>query len=73
MDIAASIQVLEKLDKITNIAKEHSIENLCMAGGVALNCVANGKILKSNKFKKIWVQPAGGRRICAALTFGTLS
>ena len=63
MDIASSIQeVLEEIvDKITsNIAEEHSIENLCMAGGVALNCVANGKILKSNKFKKIWVQPAAG-------------
>ncbi len=63
MDIASSIQeVLEEIvDKITsNIAEEHSIENLCMAGGVALNCVANGKILKSNKFKRIWVQPAAG-------------
>ena len=43
-----------------SIYEETKIENLCLAGGVALNCVVNGKILKQNLFKKIWVQPASG-------------
>jgi len=43
-----------------SLAKEYSIPNLCMAGGVALNCVANGKILRDKAFKDIWVQPASG-------------
>ena len=43
-----------------SIRDEYKIENLCMAGGVALNCVANGKILKENIFKNIWIQPAAG-------------
>ncbi len=63
MDVAASLQVvLEKvLLKITeNLSNKYNIPNLCLAGGVALNCVANGKILKQNKFKKIWIQPASG-------------
>ena len=63
MDIAASIQAVteEIVVKITSsIAKETNIKNLCMAGGVALNCVANGKILKKNTFKNIWIQPASG-------------
>ena len=38
----------------------YSSENLCLAGGVALNCVANGKILKNKIFKNVWVQPASG-------------
>jgi predicted NodU family carbamoyl transferase len=42
------------------LAKEFNIPNLCMAGGVALNCVANGKILRDRAFKDIWVQPASG-------------
>jgi carbamoyltransferase len=42
------------------LAREHGIENLCLAGGVALNCVANGKILRDGAFKNIWVQPAAG-------------
>jgi carbamoyltransferase len=63
MDIAASIQsvteeVVLRLTK--NIANEYKIKNLCMAGGVALNCVANGKILRNKIFKNIWVQPAAG-------------
>ena len=63
MDIAASIQavtedVVLKISK--SLAKEYKINNLCLAGGVALNCVANGKILKDNFFKKIWIQPAAG-------------
>ena len=63
MDIAASIQsVIEEIIlKLTeNIAKEYDKKYLCLAGGVALNCVANGKILKKNFFEKIWVQPAAG-------------
>ena len=63
MDIAASIQVvLEEiiLKIVTTVSKEHKYENLCLAGGVALNCVANGKILKNKIFKNIWIQPASG-------------
>jgi len=63
MDIAASIQsvteeIVLKLAK--SIAKEYKNKNLCMAGGVALNCVANGKILKEKIFENIWIQPAAG-------------
>ena len=63
MNIAASIQkvtedVMVKLAK--SLKKEFNIQNLCLAGGVALNCVANGKILKEKIFKNIWVQPAAG-------------
>ena len=63
MDIAASIQNVTEdiMLKITkNLRKEYDIENLCLAGGVALNCVANGKILKEKIFKNIWIQPAAG-------------
>jgi carbamoyltransferase len=63
MDIAASIQAAteEIVLKITRfLSKEYKISNLCMAGGVALNCVANGKILKQGLFKNIWIQPASG-------------
>mgnify|MGYP001266624130 CR=1 FL=1 len=63
MDIAASIQfVTEKIIlKITkSLANEYKVKNLCLAGGVALNCVANGKILKEKVFKDIWIQPAAG-------------
>ena len=63
MNIAASIQVvIEKiiLKIMTNIQEETKIKNLCLAGGVALNCVANGKILKNEIFKNIWIQPASG-------------
>jgi carbamoyltransferase len=63
MDIAASIQnVTEKiLIKIAKaIRKEFNIKNLCLAGGVALNCVANGKILQEKIFDNIWIQPAAG-------------
>ena len=63
MNIAASIQsVIEEI--MIKIAKyiryEYDIKYLCLAGGVALNCVANGKILEENIFDKIWVQPAAG-------------
>tara|TARA_B100000795_G_scaffold101596_1_gene74796 strand:- start:557 stop:2392 length:1836 start_codon:yes stop_codon:yes gene_type:complete len=63
MDIAASIQAVTEevvLTMTRSLAKEFSIKNLCMAGGVALNCVANGKILKDKSFKDIWIQPASG-------------
>ena len=63
MDIAASIQkvteeVMIKLSK--SIRTEYGIKNLCLAGGVALNCVANGKILQEKIFDNIWIQPAAG-------------
>jgi len=45
---------------VRSIKKDYDIDNLCLAGGVALNCVANGKILKEKIFKNIWVQPASG-------------
>ena len=63
MDIAASVQSVTEeivLRLAKNIASEYKIKNLCMAGGVALNCVANGKILKNKIFENIWVQPAAG-------------
>tara|TARA_B100001121_G_scaffold242127_1_gene216499 strand:- start:1899 stop:3740 length:1842 start_codon:yes stop_codon:yes gene_type:complete len=63
MDIAASIQtVIEEivLKIVSALANEYETNNLCLAGGVALNCVANGKILKSGLFKNIWIQPASG-------------
>ena len=63
MDIAASIQAVteEIVLKITKTeSKKHNISNLCLAGGVALNCVANGKILKDKIFENIWIQPAAG-------------
>ena len=63
MDIASSIQAVteEIVVRLTkDIAKEYNVKNLCMAGGVALNCVANGKVLKKKIFQNIWVQPAAG-------------
>ena len=63
MDLAASIQAVteEVVLRLTrSIAAETGAENLCLAGGVALNCVANGKVLRDGKFKRIWIQPAAG-------------
>ncbi len=63
MDLAASIQVVteEIVIKIARHAQKLTgSENLCLSGGVALNCVANGKLLKENIFKNIWIQPAAG-------------
>ena len=63
MDIAASIQKVteEIMIKLTkSIQKEYGIKNLCLAGGVALNCVANGKIRQEKIFDNIWIQPASG-------------
>ena len=63
MDVAASIQNVTEtivLKIAQNIKDEFQIDNLCLSGGVALNCVANGKILKKKIFKNIWIQPASG-------------
>ncbi len=63
MDIASSIQkIIEEImiKLVRGIFKEYKIKNLCLAGGVALNCVANGKIYKEKIFDNIWIQPASG-------------
>jgi carbamoyltransferase len=63
MDLAASVQAVTEevmLRMTRNLAKTYGIPNLCMAGGVALNCVANGKILRDRAFERVWVQPAAG-------------
>jgi len=63
MDIAASIQKVTEQIMIKlaiSIKNKYGLENLCLAGGVALNCVANGKILNEKIFKNIWIQPAAG-------------
>ena len=63
MDLAASVQAVieEVVLRLTRaLAAETGCKNLCLAGGVALNCVANGKILRDNAFENIWVQPAAG-------------
>lgn len=63
MDIASSIQSVTEeivLRLAKSLAKEYGSKNLCMAGGVALNCVANGKILKEKVFENFWIQPAAG-------------
>ncbi|MCG8510361.1 MAG: carbamoyltransferase [Rhodospirillales bacterium] len=63
MDLAASVQAVTEevmLRTTRHVAKESGQRNLCLAGGVALNCVANGKILRGGSFERIWVQPAAG-------------
>lgn len=63
MDLAASVQQVTEeivLRLTRTLAREGRSENLCLAGGVALNCVANGKILRERHFKNVWVQPAAG-------------
>jgi carbamoyltransferase len=63
MDVAASLQAVteEVVLRMTRaLAKETGMKNLCLAGGVALNCVANGKVLRDGKFDGIWIQPAAG-------------
>lgn len=63
MDLAASIQAVteEVVLRLTrSLAAETGAKNLCLAGGVALNCVANGKVLRDGAFEKIWIQPAAG-------------
>ncbi len=63
MDIAASIQVVteEVVMRLANtLHRETGEKNLCLAGGVALNCVANGRLLREGPFEKLWIQPAAG-------------
>ena len=63
MDIAASIQVVTEevvLKLARQLQRETGVDSLCMAGGVALNCVANGRLLREQVFKNIWIQPAAG-------------
>lgn len=63
MDLAASVQAVTEsvvLRLTRAIAAETGMKNLCLAGGVALNCVANGKVLRDGHFQKIWIQPAAG-------------
>ena len=63
MDIAASIQAVTDaiiLRLTRSLAREYKIPNLCIAGGVALNCVANGKVLRDGAFENVWIQPAAG-------------
>lgn len=63
MDMAASIQAVTEevvLSLARSLAREYGMKHLCLAGGVALNCVANGKILREKCFDDIWVQPAAG-------------
>ena len=63
MDVAASIQKVTEdimINLSKSLRKEYGVKNLCLAGGVALNCVANGKIFKEKIFDNIWVQPASG-------------
>jgi carbamoyltransferase len=76
MDVAKSLQVVLEdtlIEKANYLYEKTGAENLCMAGGVALNCVANGKILKNTPFKKLFVQPssndAGGALGAAALAY----
>ncbi|HKP36110.1 MAG TPA: carbamoyltransferase, partial [Pyrinomonadaceae bacterium] len=63
MDLARSIQVITEevmLKMVQHVHRETGMKNLCMAGGVALNCVANGRILREGPFEDIWIQPAAG-------------
>lgn len=63
MDMAASIQVVTEeilLKMVNHIHQQTGQKNLCLAGGVALNCVANGRLLREGPFESIWIQPAAG-------------
>ena len=63
MDIAASIQKVTEIIMLRiaeHVHRQTGMENLCLAGGVALNCVGNGKILREGPFKEVWIQPAAG-------------
>jgi len=68
MDIAASIQAVTEdivMKMARHVHKETGLKNVCMAGGVALNCVANGKLIAEGPFKDVWIQPAAGDAGCA--------
>jgi len=76
MDLARSVQEVTEevvLKMASHVKKETGMKNLCLAGGVALNCVANGELLRSGLFKDIWIQPAagdaGGAVGCAMFTW----
>ena len=63
MDLARSVQVVCEeimLRMVRTLHRDTGMENLCLAGGVALNCVANGRILREGPFKRLWIQPAAG-------------
>ncbi len=63
MNLAASIQVVAEkiiLRMVNHVYNETKLDNLCLAGGVALNCVANGRIIREGPFKNVWIQPAAG-------------
>jgi len=63
MDLAASVQVVTEeimLRMARHVHRETGMENLCLAGGVALNCVGNGRLLREGPFKQLWIQPAAG-------------
>ena len=63
MDLARSIQVITEdivLKLASTVHKELKVDNLCLAGGVALNCVSNGRLLREGPFKNVWIQPAAG-------------
>ncbi|MFM9847907.1 MAG: carbamoyltransferase [Hyphomicrobiaceae bacterium] len=63
MDLAASVQQVTEeimLRLARNLSNTYKVKNLCLAGGVALNCVANGKVLRDGAFERIWIQPAAG-------------
>jgi carbamoyltransferase len=63
MDLAASIQVVTEevmLRMARHVHRETGMENLCLAGGVALNCVGNGRLLREGPFRRLWIQPAAG-------------
>ena len=63
MDIAASIQLITEevvTQLVEDVVKSFGVRNLCLAGGVALNCVANGRVLRSGKVDRLWIQPAAG-------------
>jgi carbamoyltransferase len=63
MDLAASVQVVTEeimLRMARHVHRETGLENLCLAGGVALNCVGNGRLLREGPFRRLWIQPAAG-------------
>ncbi|HSV06745.1 MAG TPA: carbamoyltransferase, partial [Candidatus Binatus sp.] len=63
MDVAASVQQVTEeimLRMARHVHRETGLENLCLAGGVALNCVGNGRLLREGPFKRLWIQPAAG-------------
>ena len=76
MDVASSIQQVTEdvvLSLASTLQRETGEQNLCMAGGVALNCVANGRVLRESGFESLWIQPSGdaGGALGRALDSGT--